>query len=431
VPPAPRQPWWHRHRVTAIALGGLALVLLLVAVLGREERHPPPLGNPTILQDDAELLHRSTARVRADMRTLRRLGVDWVRLTAGWSVIAPAPGARRAPHFDATDPAAYPPGAWAQLDRAVRLARAAGLQVLIDIAFWAPRWATSAPSRPRDRQRTGIDPAAYGRFAKAVARRYSGDYGDIPGAIAFSVWNEPNFGAFLLPQWVRRGSALYVASAHRYRAMLYAAVPAIRQEAPAALVLIGGLAATALGSGPPTSRGVPPLQFLRELACVDQRLQPLDRPECRDFKGLPGDAFSLHPYSTGMAPWQHDPDPDDVPVADLHRLTRLLARLHRQGRTESALPVLLTEYGYETNPPDPTQTVSPAQQARYLVAAQRIARATPGVRGWPQILLRDLGPVAGARGRARWSDFQTGLLYADGQPKPAFRAFRRIAREAG
>jgi hypothetical protein len=428
VPHEHRAPWWHRHRITAVVIAGVAVLLLLVASLRREERHPPPLGNPTILQDDAELLHRPTVRVKADMRTLRRLGVDWVRLTAGWSVIAPAPDARRAPHFDATDPAAYPPGAWAQLDRAVRLARGEGLQVLIDIAFWAPRWATSAPSRPRTRQRTGIDPAAYGRFAAAVAKRYSGDYGDIPGAIAFSVWNEPNYGGFLLPQWVRRGSALYVASAHRYREMLYAAVPAIRREAPGSLVLIGGLAATALDGGQPTSRGVPPLQFLRELACVNDRLGPLDRPECRDFRGLPGDAFSLHPYSTGMAPWQHDPNPDDVPVADLRRLTRLLAELRSQGRTERRLPVLLTEYGYETNPPDPTQSVTPAQQARYLVAAQRIAAATPGVRGWPQILLRDLGPVAGLHGAARWSDFQTGLLYADGRPKPAFAAFARSQR---
>ena len=56
----------------------------------------------TIVQDDAELLHRSAARTGATLDDLRDLGVDWVRITAGWSVIAPAPLSARRPIFDAT-----------------------------------------------------------------------------------------------------------------------------------------------------------------------------------------------------------------------------------------------------------------------------------------------------------------------------------------
>lgn len=52
---------------------------------------------------------------------MRDIGVDWVRITAGWSVIAPAPLATRRPDFDATDPNAYPTGAW--LPEAEQIAR--------------------------------------------------------------------------------------------------------------------------------------------------------------------------------------------------------------------------------------------------------------------------------------------------------------------
>src|SRR5205823_8255800 len=80
------------------------------------------------------------------------------------------------PDFDPTDPGAYPAGNWVNLDRAVRDASAAGLKVMIDIAFWAPRWATHDDPSATDRLRTDIDPQQYAQFAQAVAKRYSGSY---------------------------------------------------------------------------------------------------------------------------------------------------------------------------------------------------------------------------------------------------------------
>ena len=165
------------------------------------------VARPTIVQDDAQVLHRSTAEVRRTIRALAGLGVDWLRVTANWSFIAPSPQDARRPSFDARDPAAYPPGAWAQLDRAVREARAAGLRVTIDIAFWAPRWAVARPSPEPDRQRDGIDAREFGAFAEAVARRYR------DGAVAYTIWNEPNYEVFLRPQWRRAGGGWEVASA--------------------------------------------------------------------------------------------------------------------------------------------------------------------------------------------------------------------------
>src|SRR5688572_12686091 len=141
-------------------------LLLLTAVLltACGEDNPQVDRRPTIVQDDAQVLHRAPAEVRRTVRELRALGVDWLRVTANWSFLAPAPGSARRPRFDARDPDAYPPGAWDKLDRAVGEARAAGLEVALDVGFWAPRWAVARPSPERDRQRDGIDPAAFADF---------------------------------------------------------------------------------------------------------------------------------------------------------------------------------------------------------------------------------------------------------------------------
>src|SRR5690242_11928651 len=44
--------------------------------------------------------------------TLKRLGVDRVKVFLPWSYVAPDPLSHTRPHFDASSPAAYPPGNW-------------------------------------------------------------------------------------------------------------------------------------------------------------------------------------------------------------------------------------------------------------------------------------------------------------------------------
>jgi hypothetical protein len=297
---------------------------------------------------------------------------------------------------------------------------------MIDIAFWAPRWAVAHSSAPADRQRNGIDPRQFAGFAAAVARRYSGHYRHLPAAVGFTIWNEPNFGVFLLPQWRRAKAApdgWEVASADEYRAMLYAAVPAVRRQAPKALILIGGTASQGVARPRSSVAEVPPLRFLRALACVDDALRPIRTGACAHFRPLPGDGWAHHPYSPGVPPERSDPQPDTANLADMGRLTTLLGQLHAAGRIQKQLPAYVTEFGYQTDPPDPTQPVTPADQARWLPEAEAIAHNTRGVRGFAQFLLRDLPAHEGRTTRARWSDFQTGLVLPDGQPKPAMASF--------
>ncbi len=399
-------------------LVAVALAVLATGCDAERGRVTPPAPVATIVQDDAELLHRSTRRTAASLDELRRLGVDWVRVTAGWSVIAPSPKASRRPDFDARDPRAYPRGAWRKLDRLAAMARRRDLALAIDIAFWAPRWAVAGPRPARDgRDRDGLDVAAYADFAEAVARRY-------PDAVAFTVWNEPNHPVFLLPQWERGPTGAWRASApHAYRAMVQATVPRIRRAAPDALVLIGATSSVGTERPDGPKDRMAPVTFLREMACVDTRLRPLRRRECANFEALEGDGWSHHPYSLELEPWAPDPRLANARMGDLHRLRRLLDALHARGRTRERLPLYLTEYGYQTDPPDPTWRVSAADQARWLPEAERIARATPGVRAVAQFLIRDLPERPGGDVRTRWRDYQSGLRFADGRAKPARDAF--------
>ena len=401
----------------------LTLVLLAVLLLstGCNDDDPPRPAGPgplTVVQDDAELLHRSDAQRAGVLDDLRAAGVDWVRVTAGWSVIAPASRGKLPPAgFDATDPGAYPRGAWDRLDRLARMARERGLALNVDIAFWAPRWAVAQAAEARGRERIAPDPRHFADFAEAVARRY-------PDAAAFTVWNEPNHNVFLLPQWQRGpGGELEPASPHVYRDMLHAAVPRLREAAPDATVLIG--ATSSLGASDPeeTDDRMAPMVFLRSLACVDEALEPVRDGPCAGFRPLPGDGWAHHPYGGRLAPWEPSPQADDVRMADLGRLTSTLDRLHEAGRIVQRLDLYLTEFGYQTNPPDPTWGLTPREAARWLAEAERIARAHPRVRSVSHFLVRDLPAREGETLRERWRDYQTGLYFIDGTPKPTRAAF--------
>jgi hypothetical protein len=442
----------------------------------------------TILQDDAQMLHRPEVQLRRSLEELRLLGVDRIRVTAGWAELTREPDAERRPEFDATNPAAYEQERWRNLDRLLVLAREYGFRTMVDVAFFAPRWASTDPTG--ERGRTHVDPAHFRDFATAVARRYSGTfiipravgpsegvvlgsaarlmrelYGTVnvdsglglheafgasydasdergedtltqtlgeqggpaptlplPAVDVLTLWNEPNHTGFLRPQWRWRNGTPYPASPHMYREMLRLAYPAIKEVRPDATVLVG---ATSFDGGRPGSGhgGVPPLRFLRELACVDRRFARMDSGDCRGFTTVPGDGWSHHPYSLSTSPGRGNPRdrPDNVPIAELPKLARTLDRLVRMGRlAPGARRLWVTEYGYETNPPVRQVRWDPNDQARFLPWAEYLAWKVPSVRSFAQFLLRDVPPgtdrVSTSRRRA-FGQWQSGLLFADGRPK--------------
>ena len=80
----------------------------------------------------------------------------------------------------------------------------------------------------------------------------------------------------------------------------------------------------------------------------------------------------------------------------------------------------ITEYGYQTNPPDKAFGVSWAKQAAYLTQSYAIARKNPRIDMLLWFLVRDEPNV-----KAGW---QSGLSTATGTHKPAWNAFLAVPR---
>ncbi len=90
------------------------------------------------------------------------------------------------------------------------------------------------------------------------------------------------------------------------------------------------------------------------------------------------------------------------------------------------MPLYLTEFGYQTAPPDPTG-VSLKRQASYLNVAEYLAARNPAVQTLTQFLLDDDRPLPGPQRSARiayGSTFQTGLQTDARKRKPAYSAYR-------
>lgn len=394
----------------------------------------------TVLEDD-QLALFSPSQLPSFIATLRWLGVDELRISAEWKIEAPDPDSRvKPPGIDLSDPRVYDSSAGMQaLDRAVRAAAAGGLGVIIDPAFSAPLWASSSPT-PRSFVgdpwfNTDIDVRELAQWEGMLARRYNGAYvpaGDttpLPRVQTFTLWNEPNQTSFLKPQW-QGGIA---ASADWYRSLLRLVYPVIESASPGTTVLIGDTSQT--GDGAQGNTGVPPLAFIRRLACVDAQLQPITTGSCAGFRTLPGDGWSQHPYERDAPPWAPSgpDDPDAAQMGDLPALQALLDRLVAMHRFAAGVAtVWLTEQGYESNGQLSDSPWTESEQAELNAISEYLAWRDPQVASFSQFLLRDTLTAQTLALRAQTGNpraflggtWTTGLEREDGTPKPALAMFR-------
>lgn len=367
-------------------------------------------GAEVSIMDDQLLLGRSQSHVDRQMRIFRRLGIDRVRVSAFWSgaTSASAGSATRPAGFDASNPN-DPNYSWGALDRVVDSARRRGIKVMLSITTPAPRWATNGGERLSPR------PAEFASYAEAVARRYASRVDHL------GVANEPNQPGWLRPQTDGGG----LVSPHFYRALLQAAYPRIKAAAPNSVVLAGNLASSGVDR-PSPSTGIRPLAFLRAMACVDRSLRPITSGRCANFRPVPADAFGHHPYKFFGSPRVRSRKGDDAAIGDGRRLLRLLDRLQARGRivkpTRGRFSVFYTEFGYQTDPPDPFAGISLRSHNRFLQEAAYLVWRTPRLRAFNQFRLTD-GPLRRARGLRRYAEFQSGLLFANRRKKPSYRSF--------
>jgi hypothetical protein len=462
----------------------LALVTLVVAAAPALASRT----QEALFQDDAMLVRQTSDQaVASTLDVLRRLGVDRVKATMFWRAIAPSAESRTRPRFNAGDPAAYPAVRWGLYDRLVRLATARGLAVDLNISSPVPAWATQPTPVSGWVRQYRPSPGEFEQFMRAVGTRYSGTYvppgsapeappptssppatpsgtscttqlllpclsshaarrpsaraaavtGALPRVSLWSLWNEPNGWFFLAPQYARGG---VIASAAVYRSLVdggYRGLVASGHGGDG--ILIGETAP--LGRPPPGGNSVSPLRFARALYCVGANGRLLRGgaarasgcPTSNPRRAFPAahpalfasSGWATHPYSLRARPDVATPNRDALGPADAGRLVRQLRTIFGAYGRGAGPPIYYTEFGYESNPPDPSG-FSPGRQAAYLNQAEYIAYRNSRVRSYAQFLLVDTRPLAnvGPSHPFYWTSFQTGLVGYDGRAKPAFSAYR-------
>ena len=401
-------------------LGADLAACVLLALVGAALAMPAPAaaaaarGAEVSIMDDQLLLNASAAEIDKEMALFEAMGIDRLRVSAFWNQIAPDAESRDKPAgFDGAD-SSDPRYAFEPLDRVIAGASSHGIRIMVTISTPAPIWATGRTARPNPLWKPS--PAEFGDFTAAVVGRYA------PLVDHWGISNEPNQANWLQPQTDKRGNPV---SPHLYRALVQASYPRIKELDPDSVALVGELAASGR-EGRGAEVNMRPLRFLRAMTCRDSRYRPLRSGRCKGFEPIPADAIGHHPYQLLLSPRHRSENRDDAAINDGERLLSVIDRLTRLGALETGngrpLDVFYTEFGYQTNPPDPFAGVSLAKQRRYLQLAAYLVWRTPRIRGLNQFRLTD-GSLDGF-GPDRFKEFQSGLLFRNRRAKPAYRIFR-------
>jgi Glycosyl hydrolase catalytic core len=353
------------------------------------------------LFDDSEFNYGNPDRV---FPMLQQLGTEAIRVNLVWG--GPNGVSKRKPlnPMNPNDPA-YD---WFVYDRTVTYAARHGMKVVFAIVG-TPPWANAAAGVNRV-PRSALD---LERFATAAARRYSGSFSARDGRVLPAVrhwlaWNEPNNPAFLRPQFRVVAGKPVVQSAIDYAKICNAIVKGVRKTTVGASKVACGVTGPRGNNNPNSDRpAVAPLAFLRAMKKAGA-------------KGF--DAYAHHPYygkaretpSTPPPPGIHGNAATAITLGNFNLLVREVTRLYGNKR------IWITEYGYQTNPPDRIFGVSFANQSRYLTQSYGIARKHPRIDMFLWFLLKDERRLAN-------DGWQSGLLTASGRRKPAFAAFQKLA----
>ena len=396
----------------------LALVLAL-ALPGAASASPRQIST---MQDDGVFPGQTHMDPVAALAEAKALGVDMIRAVIVWRRVSPSPTSDSPPaNFDMGDPNS-PGYDWEIYDRLVDRARAAGIKVFLTLGPDIPDWASEEPSvcphftggyralgqschwRP--------SPRMFFQFAKAAARRYAGRV-DL-----WSMYNEPNLEHYLYPQTVRFGRRGYVdLAAARYRRLWFEGWKAIAQYDPANRnrVLFGETAAISS-----------PLDTLYASLCLDENGRPfrgrLRRLQgCRKPRKLQIGGIAHHPYNNfgRGSVFSKSYTKDSLALAYVSRLHRLMRIAERRGRIPRGRGLYMTEFGFQTNPPDTKRGQSLSSQARAINEADRLFFGDRRVVAISQFQLKDAPEPDDGR-----DVYNTGLRLPDGRLKPAWGAYR-------
>jgi hypothetical protein len=381
----------------------LSALVVVASVLGFASAAHGERGLKTGLGDVRYLSAASEGERSALFDETSAAKASVVKLDGNWRAIAGS-GRPASP----TDPAdsAYN---FSNLDAAVRDADARGLEPLITIVS-APDWAEGG-TRPKG-AREGTwrpDPNELAKFAEAVARRYSGTFAPagtpLPRVRDFEIWNEPNLPVYLTPQYVGKRQV----SAELYASMLDKSYAAIKSVHRSNHVVAG---ATAPYGDPRGGKRTRPLTFLRKLFCLSGK-HGAHAKKCHERPGF--DVLDHHPITFTEGPRASATNHNDAAMGDLDEVHRVLRSAEREHtiRGPRRHQLWVGEFWWFSNPPGPGGVPVGRHAQWYEQALYEIWRQ--GGSAAIALQVRDSADPAG---------LHTGLLYADGTPKPTFTAFR-------
>jgi len=390
----------------------LAAALFVAIAIGALGASPATAarGLTTGFTDD-DVFNSGDASVRSQwFKRAAEARAGIVRVTVNWrGTVGANPPARP------TSPA-DPAYRFARLDAIIRSARARGLQVMLTV-YRAPAWAEGR-NRPGNVEPGAWkpNPAAYGQFAQALARRYSGRFLNLPRVRYFEAWTEPNLTQFLAPQWVGKRKV----SPRHYRAMVNRFYAGVHAAQPGATVIAG---ATSSFGDPrkhplyPSHPRMRPLVFLRGVLCLDAHLKRARK--CKGKAHL--DALSAHPLNFNNPPRYIPHSKNDLQVAVFGRVRKVLRAAQRAGtvRPGGRHALWASEEGMLSRPPNPLGA-RPKKHARWLEEALYLLwkqGASVVVNLW----IRDPDYDRHRSPNGQWT---TGVYFHDGRPKPALRAWR-------
>jgi hypothetical protein len=340
-------------RIAAI-VGVLALALL--APMGASASSHVQYG----VQDDAWLLYGPEAPDKR-IQILQRLGVDLVRMTLRWDLVAQQKPA------DPRDPA-DPAYDWSLYDPILERLHAAHINVLVSL-WGTPPWATTGARN----NAIPSDSTSLASFAFAASTRF-------PWINRWTVWNEPNLRTFLVPN----SPSLYVSR------LLNPTYRALKSASPRNLIA-GGVT-----SPRKTPTGVSPITWIRGMRSAHALL----------------DAYAQNPYPVR---------PRETPTSGgcwrctevtMATLPKLITEVKRDFGTRTR--IWLTEYGYNSKPPSKWLGVSNTLQAKFVGDAALRAYLAPRVDLLIHFLVRD-EPNA-----LKWT---SGFYTSRGKVKPSFNAY--------
>jgi hypothetical protein len=297
-----------------------------------------------------------------------------------WATVAPT---RPAHPLNGGDPAYH----LADLDALVNASERYDLLVLLTITG-TPPWANGGQSQnhpPRNLKDLT-------QFAQMLASRYNGMHPGLGVVSRFSVWNEPNLGLFLTPQF--HGSR--IVSPSIYAKLFMAAYTGIKAGNPKALVAAGETSNRGRDkpTGSPGNDSIAPATFAHVLSEVAPK--------------LPFAAWATHPDPSNFAfgPTQKVA----LPNVSFSTITRFAVSLQKWFKRR--VPVWVSEYGEETKP-EYAYGVSYAQQAKDMSKVLQLAAANPYIEMFVWFIFRDTNS----------STWFSGLEQANGEKKPAYQAF--------